>query len=217
LGVFDLVSVNGKVANQSYLWRLQELETWLQGGKLVHVLPYIQPKSYQEIFNFWKYWVEDRGFEGLFARDDRQDLYKLKPFLTIDCVVIGLNKRGSWKEKEVTSLKLALIDSDGAFIEIGDVASGIDRQLRASLYDRLMPLAKREHEGWVQIPPFIVAEVEATELFRCEKPRYLLKAGVLELDGSKRAYSLRHPRLIRFRSDKKATVEDAGYERQLPN
>jgi len=217
LGVFDLVSVNGKTANQSYLWRLQELETWLKDCRLVHVLPYIQPKCYHEIFDFWRHWVQEQRFEGLFARDNRQDLYKIKPFLTIDCAVIGLNKREKWKEKEVTSLKLALLDTDGSFIEIGDVASGIDHQLRVSLYNRLTPLAKREYDTWVQVPPFIVAEVEATETFRAQKPRYILKDGLLEPSGVKEAHSLRHPRLIRFRGEKKATIEDIGYERQLPS
>jgi len=217
LGVFDLASVNGKAVNQSYLWRLQEAETWLSGCQLVHVLPYTQPRSRDEIRALWQFWVEQRNYEGLFARDNQQNLYKVKKVLSIDAVIIGLNRRDRWKFNEVTSLKVAVIDSDGSFLEVGDVASGIDRQLRRSLHDKLLPLSKMDYEAWVQIEPFVVVEVEATETFRAKKPVYRLEDGFLRPSGEKEAHSLRHPRLVRFRGDKKPTVEDVGYERQLPN
>jgi ATP-dependent DNA ligase len=217
LGAFDLISVNGRTANQSYLWRLQELETWLRDCKLVHVMPYIAPKGVEEIRQLWDEWITKRRYEGLFARDDRQNLYKVKEHLTIDAVVIGLNKRGAWERGEATSLKLALIDGDGSYVEIGDVASGIDHQLRKALFSQLKPYVRREFKDWTQVEPFIVVEVEATETFRAVKPTYrLLEGGSLEETGEREAHSLRHPRLTRFRSDKKATIEDAGYERQLP-
>jgi len=218
LGVFDLASVNGKTVNQSYLWRLQEAETWLKGCQQVHVVPYIQPRSRDEIRAFWNYWVEQRRYEGLFARDDRQDLYKVKPYLDIDAVIIGLNKTPSFPNREVTSFKIALRDNDGKFIQVGDVASGIDHQLRRALYEQLMPYKRQEYDAWVQIEPFLVVQVQATDTFQAYQPSYvLLQDGSLEYAVNKEAFSLRHPRFVRFRGDKKPTVEDIGYDRQLPN
>lgn len=215
LGVFDVVSINGKTLDEPYPLRLRIAEEWFQGLNLVHVLPWIQPKTLQELNDFWSHYVEQRDYEGLFARDDMENLYKVKPFFDLDCALIGLNKRNLWSRQEITSLKLAVIDEDGSYIEIGDVASGIDHQLRQELYKQLLPYKKAEYNTWVQVKPFVVVQVQAMELFPCTKPRYLNKDGFLEPAGSKQAYSLRHPRLIRFRGEKNATVEDIGYERQL--
>jgi len=217
LGLFDLAAVNGKTANQSYIWRLQELESWVQGCLQVGVLPYIQPRSREEIRAFWDWWVERLGWEGLFARDDQQNLYKVKKHLTIDAVIIGLNKRGRWQYGEVTCFKIALMDNHFSFIEVGDVASGIDHDLRKALYTLLMQHRTAEHDTWVEIKPFVIVEVEATETFRQVKPRYVLEGGHLNYKDTVEAHSLRHPRFIRFRSDKQACVDDVGYERQLPS
>jgi len=218
LGVFDLQSVNGKVANQNYLWRLQEAESWLKGCRLVHVVPYLKPKSHDEIRAFWHFWVEQRGYEGLFARDDRQDLFKVKKTLSIDAVIIGYSKVGrGWAKGLITSLRVAALTADGSFVEVGDVASGIDSQLSQILFQKLIAYRKAEYETWDQVEPFIVVEVEATETFQAVKPVYALKDGVLEKTGEREAHSLRHPRLIRFRGDKKPVVDDIGYERQFPN
>lgn len=217
LGCFDLVAVNGKTANQSYAWRLQELEGWVQGCLQVGVLAYIQPRSRDEVRAFWEWWVERLGWEGLFARDDQQNLYKVKKTLSIDAVIIGLNKKERWEKQEVTSFKVALMDDKFSFIEVGDVASGIDHQLRKALYRLLVPHTTAEHDTWVEVKPFVVAEVDATETFRQVKPRYRLEEGRLKQIETVEAHSLRHPRFIRFRSDKEACVDDVGYERQLPN
>jgi len=217
LGLFDLASVNGKTANSSFDWRLQELESWVKDCALVHVLPYVQPGSRDEVRFFWEWWVVRLGYEGLFARDDQQNLYKVKKKLTLDAVIIGLNRTERWAKEEVTSFKIALLDKDGIFIEVGDVASGIDRQLRKALYRQLVPHSTSDHDEWVEVRPFVVVEVEATETFRQVKPRYSLEEGRLKQVGTVEAHSLRHPRLVRFRGDKTVVVEDIGYERQLPN
>ncbi|MCJ7631030.1 hypothetical protein MUP77_01320 [Candidatus Bathyarchaeota archaeon] len=218
LAVFDIVSVNGKTANNSYLWRLQELDDWFKGCSLIHIPPYILPKCYADIEDFWKTWVENLGYEGIFARDSHQDLWKLKPFIDLDAVIIGLNIRPRWEWGEVTSIKIALLDKDGTFIEVGDVASGIDVDLRKTLFT-LMQFKQATiqvgQEEWVQITPDIVVQVQAMETFNAQKPRYRLNGGKLEQIGFADARSLRHPRLIRFRADKKAVYEDVGYQRQL--
>lgn len=215
LGLFDLASVNGRTANSSFAWRLQELESWVKGCQRVHVLPYIQPGSRDEIATFWVWWIERQGWEGVFARDDRQNLYKVKKKLSIDAVIIGLNKRGRWSQGEVTSFKVALMDKDGGLIEVGDVASGIDHDLRRAFYTLLMQHKVAERDTWVEIKPFVIVEVEATETFRQVKNRYVLEDGHLNYKELVEAHSLRHPRFIRFRSDKKACVDDIPYERQL--
>jgi ATP-dependent DNA ligase len=221
LAPFDIVSVNGKTANNSYIWRLQELDNWFKDCKLVHIPPYLQAKTLVDVEDFWNYWITSKGYEGLFARDSHQDLWKVKPAFDVDAVIIGLNRRSRWDKGEVTSIKVALIASDGNYVEIGDVASGIDQELRKVLmgllqYKQGQDLNWGRDECWIQITPFVIVQVQATETFQAKKPVYKREGDRLKEIGFKDAHSLRHPRLIRFRKDKKATVEDIGYERQLP-
>lgn len=83
--------------------------------------------GYRTVLEFW---VEERGYEGLFVRSDG-DLYKIKKHATVDAEVIGINKRKKFAEKQVTSLKVAFMDKEGRLIELGNVASGIDYPLRS--------------------------------------------------------------------------------------
>jgi len=56
-----------------------------------------------------------------------------------------------------------LLDKDGSFVEVGDVASGIDVQLRKYLYDEVLPkYRQREYDVWVQVTLFLIVEVEAS-------------------------------------------------------
>lgn len=83
IGVFDLISINGQPVQQNYAWKLEEVSGWFEGCKLCRVLPYLKPATIQDVENFWKEWVEGKGYEGLVARSDDQ-LYKVKPISEVE-------------------------------------------------------------------------------------------------------------------------------------
>ena len=84
-------------------------------------------------------YVAKVGYEGLILRNGL-GIFKWKPTLEMDAVIIGINKREKLEEKKVTSLKLALLTEEAfgtngfCFVEVGDVASGINFSLRDELY-----------------------------------------------------------------------------------
>ena len=210
-GVFDLISVNGNAVTDNYAWKLEEIEHLLKGCELCYALPHTTPKTLEDIEQFWNTWVEGKGYEGLFVRSDGT-LYKVKKHASVDAVVIGINKRPKLVEGLVTSLKLALMNDEGMFIELGDVASGIDHTLRRKLYPLIEAYSIGEDSDTHFIKPMLVVEVEFTETFNKDKRVFKVEDGELWTRGTKPFYSLRHPRLLRFRTDKTVNPTDLRLE-----
>jgi len=220
IGVWDIISIDGKPVNENHAWKLQEATNWLQGCEKAFVLPYIQPKHHIDLETFWRVYVEKLGYEGLVIRQNSQ-IYKLKPKGELDAVVIAINKKTSYgkalkllEQGYVTSLHLALINQNGEYVEIGDVASGIDLQLRKALYQLLdFKIAEDENKIWIK--PFLIANVEYTELFPSENKVYAYTPQGYIFKREMKLARLRHPRLIRFRPDKQPTPQDVGLN-QIP-
>lgn len=146
IGIWDLISVNNVKTSEPPHRKWQTISGWVKNCTHVSVLPYMTPNSRLAINGFWKYHVEKLGYEGLVVRTSN-GIYKLKPKGELDAVIIGINKKSGYgktnlfAQKQVTSLKLALMTPEGNFVEVGDVASGIDHQLRSALW-RLMKTSK---------------------------------------------------------------------------
>lgn len=212
IGVFDIVSINEKHVEDSYEWRIKELDGWFRGCKLVGVLPYVKVESREDVFRFWTEQVLEKGYEGIVVRT-QSGVYKLKPKKDVDAVIIGINKRSSrgnmtqYRNQKVRSLKLALMDKDGSFVELGDVSSGINGELAEELY-YLTNFKVAEDEQTVWIKPLIVCQVEYQETFEAEKRRLIFDGETYHAVGTVKFRSLRHPRLLGFRKDKKVCSRD---------
>ena len=223
IGIFDLLTVNGRAVRENYAWKVEEMERWLKDCRLVAVLPYIKPSSTEEIEEFWKRMVEELGYEGLVARSN-METYKIKPYSEVDAVVIGFKETPStYERKEIRSLRVALIDQDGTFIELCDVSSGIDHALAKRLFnlyfehEELQAGRVEEAPDIMFIKPLIIATVRYTDIYRNTKNgRYRYENGKYKrLHPDAELVKLRHPRLVRFRPDKQPTPRDAGLN-QIP-
>jgi len=208
LAVFDLLEVNGSKVGGDFLFRISEAESWLKGCKLIRIIPYDSVESPTQLEAFYNTYRE-MGYEGIVAHTDI-GIYKYKPVQTLDAVVIALNKTELWSRGQAASLKTALIDGEGHFIEICDVASGITHQLRAELMTlKEFKVAETSDALWMK--PFIVITVECQAAIESQRPMYRYsEENGYQLIGSTQFYSLRHPRLKRFRPDKEASPRDTG-------
>jgi len=214
IGVFDLVSINGQPVKQSYAWKLDEVEGWLEGCKLCRVLPYIKPATIDDVESFWNEWVEKQGYEGLVARSN-DETYKIKPISEVDAVIIAINKRELFWSKQVTSFRVALMNDQGQFVEIGDCASGITHDLRTYLW-KLMDFKVGEDDKMVWVKPMVICTIQYTDVFKGRNKVYSYdeKQGYTEV-GFTELVRLRHPRLVGFRPDKHVTPEDLRID-QIP-
>jgi len=211
LAVFDFDQLNGRTVNETYKWKLGELANWL--GLIAHdskayVVPHIFPNTLQDIESFWKEYVEQRGYEGLFTRSN-SDYMKVKPRLEADAVIIGINKdHESFNQQQARSLKLALCDEHGGYVILGDVGSGITHELGKKLW-ALTQLKVSEDQKVLWLKPHAIATVVFEALYEKEQSRLIFEHGELFDTGLKVPFvSMRHPRLERFRPDKKPTFED---------
>jgi len=221
IGVWDLVSIKRLVDmaildkwSEDYYWRLEEVESWLQQGRLVKVLPYLKPQyiNPQMIEAFWEKRVVSEGYEGLVARTN-SNIYKVKPAGEFDAVIIGINKESGYgkrtlfEQQQVPSLRLAVMTEEGNYIEVGDCASGLNEDLRKALW-KLTEHKVGEDKEILYVKPIVVVTVEYTETYK--KERRVLKFNgerYVELETTP-FVSLRHPRLIRFRPDKTVNPQD---------
>ena len=213
IGIWDLHKINGASVNQNYAWKLEEVESWLKGCRLCSVLPYLKPQLLTQhmIEVFWNKYVETIGYEGLVVRQNG-DIFKVKPISELDAVIIGINKKSGYgnlfAQKQVTTVKLALMRQDGRFVEIGDCASGIDHQLRSALWTLIENHKVAEDEKIVYVEPIVVCTIEYTDLFKG-------KNKVLDYNGKEYAWVLttdlirfKSPRLKHLRPDKNVNPTD---------
>ena len=213
IGIWDLIKIDGYIPQQSFAWKLEEVEKWLKGCTLVNVVPYIKPHSIEEVKKFWRTVVEEKGYEGLVIRNG-DGIYKIKPCLDVDAVIIGINKKSGYgkdlevmQRREVRSVKLALMQPDGTFIELSDCASGINEELGKALF-KLTDHKVGEDDTTIYVKPAVVCTVQYTDTFLKDRPILKYEQEKYTLAGTKPFVSLRHPRLIRFRPDKTVNPQD---------
>jgi len=211
LAVFDFDRLNGRTVNETYKWKLGELANWLgivTPESKAYVVPHIFPRTPQDIEAFWNEYVVKKGYEGLFTRSN-SDFLKVKPRLEADAAIIGINKdHESFNQQQARSLKLALRDEHGGYVILGDVGSGITHELGKKLW-ALTQLKVSEDQKVLWLKPHAIATIVFEALYEKEQARLIFENGELYDTGLKVPFvSMRHPRLERFRPDKKPTWED---------
>jgi len=212
IGIWDLIKINGYTPEQSFAWKLEEIEKWLKGCTLVNVVPHIKPHSIEDVKAFWRTAVEEKGYEGLVIRNG--DIYKIKPCLEVDAVIIGINKKSGYgkdlevmQRREARSVKLALMQPDGTFIELSDCASGINEELGKALF-KLTDHKIGEDDRTIYVKPIVVCTIQYTDTFLKDRTVLKYEQEKYTEAGTKPFVSLRHPRLLRFRPDKTVNPQD---------
>ena len=215
LGVFELVSLNGARSELIYPLKFGQMFGWFNEAKLVHVLPWSEPTEFQHIQNFWNEKVEGEKWEGLVIRLNG-DTWKVKPNCDIDVAVIGVNKNNkSFEQGKAKSLKMALMNEDGSFVEIGD-CSGIGEEEAIQLFELVKGFKIGEDNITVYVQPVVIATVEYIQTYPETKNRvYIIKDGNVREAGEQTLVRLRNPHVKGYRADKKACIEDISLS-QLP-
>jgi len=209
IGLHTIESLNGKDFNGN---SFEVLGEWFNMGNRVKIIPYIIPKSREEIEEFYNKGIP-QGYEGIVIRRFNS-IWKLKPLLDVDAVIIGFNKRSLWKEGYATSLKLALMDKKNRFIEIGHCASGINRKLGKRLYDYSKLSYITENAETVFVKPELIIEIQTERPYSTDKAKvweYSPKYGWVSTEDVP-GYHVRSARLIRFRDDKEVNNVDLRLE-----
>ena len=197
LQLFDLLYLNGRVlVDEPYSRRRELLEGVIGLGELL--ARRLVTGNVSEAESFLKRALE-AGHEGLMAKrlDGNYEpghrgkkWLKIKPYESIDCVIVGAEWGHGRREGWLSDYYLAVRDEEtGEYLVVGKTFKGLTDEEFKLMTRRLLELTVRRERRVVWVKPSIVVEVAYNEIQR--SPRY--KSGL----------ALRFARITRIRWDKK--------------
>jgi ATP-dependent DNA ligase len=136
---------------------------------------------------------------------------KVKPNCDVDVAIIGVNKNNKgYEEGKAKSLKMALMNEEGAYVEIGD-CSGIGETESKELFELTKSFRVGEDSTTVFVEPVVIATVECIQTYRDTRNKvYRIENGQVREIGETTLVRLRNPHVKGYRADKKACIEDVG-------
>ncbi len=230
---FDGVKLAGQPLPLPYDERLQAMAACLPAASHLRVIEALSLNTGLEIFQHFESQVLPAGGEGLVVRHASGIVYKVKPEITLDAVVVGYTVKAD-QPQACRSLLLAMMRPDGSFVIAGACGNLGDDAQRQDWLRRLQPLAAAsgfrrasDSGGLYQfVQPKVVAEFTVTDLQGELSDGKLPMAQVASfggggwtLAGSAASPSLIHPVFRRLREDKAADatgVRHAQLQDYLP-
>jgi len=213
LGVFGLKEINGVPVANDWLWQMDELQLYFAELENIQVLPFRAVKDYADLKAFWDSWVAGFRFEGVVTRGSA-GLFKIKPEVTIDALIVGVKKTKSFQNGRVASLRLALMEPNGDLVNIGD-AGLPDVEAGQKLYAMLDYLKVAEDRDIVYVKPILIVEIRFYDVYKGQRPAWRWNNSKYVSLPEKTFYSMKSPVVLRFREDKTFCVSDLRIE-QIP-
>jgi len=223
---FDVVTVGDEDAQaSSYERRLELLRAWFPAAGRASIVATEEGDKGLVLTRFAE-WVETGRYEGLVARHEGGAIFKVKPVVSLDAVIVAWSERLVYDKVELRELQVAVVRDDGRFHVLGSV-SGFDEATRAELHMRLegigagstYRMANREGTLCRFVRPELVVELDTTDVMAPEAGDSQSQKMTLEFTregweprGLMPMCSLIHPRFVRLRTDKRADPADVGLE-----
>ncbi len=223
---FDLVSENGDdCQKRPYAERFARLKAIFGEDERTGVVTTI-PGDQSAVLSYWREWVQTGRFEGLVVRSEHGLTYKIKPYFTIDAVVVAYGMRIQQGTPQIRELNLALIRDDGHLQLIGPVGGGFTEESRVEWYTKLSALeapssfrmANRDGTLCKFLRPEIIVEVKVTDLVETDSNDVSVHRMALTYDATKgysalsdgKVPALLFPVFQRERTDKTFDVASVG-------
>ena len=224
---FDLVQEGDKkYYAEPYGDRLQRMAEIFKGGRRVNVAPTFVGEDAGDVGTCYHEWVDSRLAEGLVVRNEHGIIYKIKPRIEVDAVILGFGERKS-AYPDLGELILALKREDGTFQILGPVGTGFSDDERMEWHERLSKMEVesyyryRSSEGMLIrfVKPEIVVQIRCNDLLALDSRERSIMKMVLEYGddgyeakGQMPMVSLIHPVFQKEREDKKVNTADVGLE-----
>jgi ATP-dependent 26S proteasome regulatory subunit len=162
---FDLLEDNngGDCQRHPFPDRAKQLMKLLPTGKLCHSAPFQRVSDAKGVSDAYERLVTRQGHEGIVVRTTSGPIWKIKPEISIDAVVVGFTER---TRGGIAELLLALMRPDGNFQLIGRMNTGFKEAERYELSRMLTPLAVQSN---------YLAASRSGALFRFLKPEIVVE------------------------------------------
>ena len=223
--VFDLVQKDGATAlTLPYEERFSTLQTLVPTpGSTLALIETATMSGAADLQSHYKTVVENGGAEGLIVRASTGMVYKLKPVIDIDCVLLAYTEKVD-EPGHARSVLLGLMHEDGKVQLLGGCGNLGSMAQRKVIFDRLSKSVVTSQVRYASdsgglyrfVSPEIVVSVKVTDLQTERSDGTLLSAPLLSYEkiGGWRSHGVRpcprpiHPVLERLRDDKAANPVD---------
>jgi ATP-dependent DNA ligase len=221
---FDVVDSADAPAPVDYDTKLEAIRSSLAGIERATCVPTVRTADRLEIRGAWQQWGLSGKAEGIIARTRDGRVYKVKPDISIDAVVMAFTTRCD-APTQVRSVLLGLALPDGTYQLIGGLGGVGGATQREELYESLRAhevksaLRQPSSDGGIFrfLRPVTVAEVNCTDVQSEDSAGAPIQRWIMRFDGEQwrgvnmaLGVSLLHPQFVRIRTDKSATPSDAG-------
>src|SRR5210317_185707 len=191
--VFDIINYHGTSYEKS-LWdeKKELINKLFSKGKNIFSIEEIEVSSRKDIQTEFVDRVINKNQEGLIVRGFNGPVFKIKPKLTFDFVVLGYSLGYSDNFNLLKELLFGIIIEKGEFLIIGKVGGGFTIEQRTSLLEGLQNLKVEsnliEPSGsktpFTLIKPEKVIEVESVDIVNNTSDQ-IIKKSVIKFDKNK--------------------------------
>jgi len=221
---FDIISINGEESNYDDDSLTEKLKSIFDNGESIHPIECLQLESRSEIEDYYKKIVEERGMEGIVVRSHNGPVYKVKPKITIDGVILGYVQSQGDRSEMIKELLVGLCVSENKYIVLSKIYNGFDDNKRASflkdLESRKVDSNYIEVSGsnlaFIMVKPELVIEFSCLDIYNestkgpISKMSLTFKDNAYYSEGKSSSASVTSPTFLRIRDDKKPDVNDIG-------
>lgn len=225
---FDLLEADGEdFLYKPYGERFERISALLEGGKRCAVVTTVEGEK-ADAAKYYDEWVLSEKFEGIVVRSEQGITYKIKPFITLDAVVIAYGERQEDGLPKVREITVALLRDDGTLQILGSIGTGFAEEDRVKWHEKLSAIevessfrmANREGTLCRFVRPEIVVEVKVSDLVDTDSRDLPVRRMALQYDekagysalGTLPIVSMIHPILVGERDDKVVDVGDVGLD-----
>lgn len=220
-GVFDIISYKG----QAPLFELNEkiaIISQLAQSDQVFSIEQTLYESRKDIISFYKKIADTE--EGAVVRSSDGHIYKIKPSISLDLIVLGYALKPS-DEEILRELLLGVVTDTGDFKIVAKCSNGFSEKERKDYLEKLKPLVVPSEytevsgakTAFIMVEPRLVIELSCLDVIT-DNAKGGIRKSVLKYTKNE-GYTYKEqavsiscisPVFERFRDDKNATTTDAG-------
>ncbi len=223
--IFDLISFGGKDFNYSdWIEKRKIIEKVFSNGVNVTSVEELNVDSRKDIQNEYFQRVEKNNQEGLIVRGFNGPIFKIKPKISIDCIVLGFVTGYTDDFSLLKELLIGVLLGENEFLIIGKVSNGFSIEQRKNytkLFSKMSVDSSIIEPSGSKIPftfvrPEKVIEIESTDIITYNSERIIKKSKIsfsenkYQKQGNDPSVSLISPVFIGIREDKKLDVNHCG-------
>ncbi len=225
IAVFDVINYNGNSFEKSSWEEKKKLiEKLFSKGENVFPVKELEVTSRKDIQSEFQERVNYENQEGLVVRGFNGPIFKIKPKLTFDFVVLGYSLGYSDNFTLLKELLFGVLINKDEYLIVGKLGGGFTNNQRSSFVEDLKNLKVEsnliEPSGskipFTFIKPALVVEVEYVDIINSasnkiiKKPVIKFEENKFSKTGNKPSVSLISPVFKGFRDDKKIDFDQVG-------